>query len=107
MEKKFPQIEYLSDGPAVYEFDGYKTFSLPGAYSVDKWYRLNRGWTWFEDEQLSEEEMNTGRKIKAEEQEFDLVISIPVRYPTNRGICFCLISARRRWISGWSNTWVK
>ena len=60
VEKKFPQIEYLSDGPAVYEFDGYKTFSLPGAYSVDKWYRLNRGWTWFEDEQLSEEEMNTG-----------------------------------------------
>lgn len=82
VEKKFPQIEYLSDGPAVYEFDGYKTFSLPGAYSVDKWYRLNHGWTWFEDEQLSEEEMNTGRKIKVEEKEFDLVIShtCPISY---------------------------
>ncbi len=82
VEKKFPRIEYLSDGPAVYEFNGYKTFSLPGAYSVDKWYRLNHGWTWFEDEQLSEEEMNTGRKIKVEEQEFDLVIShtCPISY---------------------------
>ena len=82
VEKKFPRIEYLSDGPAVYEFDGYKTFSLPGAYSVDKWYRLNHGWAWFEDEQLSEEEMNTGRKLKKVEQEFDLVIShtCPISY---------------------------
>ena len=82
VEKKFPRIEYLSDGPAVYEFDGYKTFSLPGAYSVDKWYRLNHGWAWFEDEQLSEEEMNTGRKIKEVEPEIDLVIShtCPISY---------------------------
>ena len=27
-EKEFPQIEYLSDEPAVYEFCGYKTFSI-------------------------------------------------------------------------------
>ena len=75
VEKEYPQIEYLSDQPAVYEFCGYKTFSIPGAYSVDKWYRLSHGWTWYEDEQLSEEEMNNGRNIKAEEKAFDLVIS--------------------------------
>ena len=74
-EKEFPQIEYLSDQPAVYEFCGYKTFSIPGAYSVDKWYRLSRGWTWYEDEQLSEQEMCIGRKIKADVKAFDLVIS--------------------------------
>lgn len=74
-EKEFPQIEYLSDEPAVYEFCGYKTFSIPGAYSVDKWYRLRNGWPWYEDEQLSEEERNLGREIKRREKSFDLVIS--------------------------------
>ena len=74
-EKEFPQIEYLSDEPAVYEFCGYKTFSIPGAYSVDKWYRLRNGWPWYEDEQLSEEERDLGREIKRREKSFDLVIS--------------------------------
>lgn len=75
VEKEFPQIEYLSDAPAIYEFAGYKTFSIPGAYSIDKWYRLLYGWPWFEDEQLSEEEMALGRQLKAKEPNFDLVIS--------------------------------
>lgn len=74
-EKEFPMIEYLSDAPAVYDFCGYKTFSIPGAYSVDKWYRIIYSLPWFEDEQLSEEEMNSGREIKACEKSFDLVIS--------------------------------
>ncbi len=86
VEKDFPQIEYLSDSPAVYEFAGYKTLSIPGAYSVDKWYRLSRGWTWYEDEQLTAEEMERGRELKESEQPFDLVIShtCPLTYePTD------------------------
>lgn len=75
VETEFPQIEYLSDSPAVYEFAGYKTFSIPGAYSVDKWYRITQGWTWYEDEQLSEAEMQLGRELKEKEQSFDLIIS--------------------------------
>lgn len=51
VEKEYPQIEYLSDQPAVYELCGYKTFAILGAYSVDKWYQLSHGWTWYEDEQ--------------------------------------------------------
>lgn len=50
VENGFPNIEYLVDGPAIYEFAGYKTLSLPGAYSVDKWLRLANGWQWFADE---------------------------------------------------------
>jgi 3-oxoacid CoA-transferase subunit A len=68
-------IEYLSDAPAVYEFAGYKTLSIPGAYSVDKWYRLSRHWTWYEDEQLNEEEMLMGIRLVQQEKSFDLVIS--------------------------------
>lgn len=75
VEKEFPNIEYLDDGPAVYNFNGYKTLSLPGAYSVDKWYRLARHWTWYEDEQLNEQEMELGRKLCKAKSPFDLVIS--------------------------------
>lgn len=75
VEKKFPKIEYLQDGPAIYDFHGYKTLSLPGAYSVDKWYRLARHWTWYADEQLNEEEMEAGRRLCKEQGAFDLVIS--------------------------------
>lgn len=75
VESEFPSIEYLSDSPAKYEFAGYKTLAIPGAYSVDKWFRLQNHWTWFENEQLSAEEMESGRKLIQEEKSFDLVIS--------------------------------
>ena len=75
VEKEFPHMEYLEDIPAVYKFGGYKTLSLPGAYSVDKEYRLMHGWPWFSNEQLSEEEMQHGRKLIKEQNPFELVIS--------------------------------
>lgn len=75
IEKDFPNIEYLSDGPAVYRFAGYKTLSVPGAYSVDKWVRLKNNWQWFANEQLSAEEMQYGRELVKREGAFDLVIS--------------------------------
>jgi 3-oxoacid CoA-transferase subunit A len=31
--------------------------ALGGAYSVDKWYRLERGWMWFANEQIAKEDM--------------------------------------------------
>lgn len=82
VEQEFPQIEYLSDAPAVYWFAGYKTLCIPGAYSVDKWYRLSRGWIWYADEQLTEEEMELGRQLKQRQQPFDLVLShtCPIAY---------------------------
>lgn len=75
IEKKFPNIHYLEDVPAVYHFAGYKTLSIPGAYSVDKEIRLLRGWPWFENEQLSKSEMDLGKIIAKDEGPFDLVIS--------------------------------
>lgn len=85
-EQEFPNIEYLEDVPAFYDFAGYKTFAVPGAYSVDKDYRLAMGWKWFPDEQLSEQEMEAGRILICEEKETDLVIShtCPIAYePTD------------------------
>lgn len=75
VEKEFPNIEYLYDGPAIYIFAGYRTLSIPGAYSVDKWYRLRNNWQWFSDEQLSDEEMQYGIELIRNEGHVDLVIS--------------------------------
>ena len=86
VEKEYTQLEYLSDIPAVYEFCDYKMLSLPGAYGIDKWYRLMHGWPWFEGEMLTEEEREVGRQLKAKERPFDLVISntCPIDYePTD------------------------
>lgn len=56
VENDFPQIKYALDAPNIYEILGYRTLVLPGAYSVDKNYRLQNGWTWFSGEQMTEEE---------------------------------------------------
>ncbi len=54
-EPDFPTIRYFSDG-GEYTILGKKTLVIGGAYSVDKQYRLLRGWQWFANEQLSKEE---------------------------------------------------
>ena len=52
-EDRFPNILFAKDGE-VYSFNGLTTLVCGGAYSVDKEYRLLRGWHWFSDEQPSE-----------------------------------------------------
>jgi 3-oxoacid CoA-transferase subunit A len=54
-EPQFPNIKYLIDG-YEYMFNGYSCLAIGGAYSVDKWYRLERNWMWFANEQLNEKE---------------------------------------------------
>lgn len=75
-EKNYPNIWYLPDEPCTFSLNGYSIFSLPGAYSVDKYYRLTTGQRWFKDEQLTQEEMKEviilpWSKIPS----FDLIIS--------------------------------
>ena len=52
-EKEYPNILYAKDGE-IYDINGLKTIVLGGAYSVDKYYRLLKGWSWFKDEQPDE-----------------------------------------------------
>ena len=56
-EVEFPNIKYFADEVAEYNIMDKKILCIPGAYSVDKWYRLQNDWQWFAQEQLSEEEM--------------------------------------------------
>lgn len=57
IEEEYPNIRYLIDG-AYYYFGKYKCLILGGAYSVDKEYRLLNHYPWFENEQLTEKEMD-------------------------------------------------
>lgn len=86
-EEKYPRIKYAMDAPTIYFINTYKTLVIPGAYSVDKYYRLQMGWNWFEHEQLTEAEMELGRAIvETEGFSFDLILShtCPVCYePTD------------------------
>lgn len=84
----YPNIRYLKDG-GVYNINGFRTLVIGGAYSVDKWYRLNRAGVfskldynydnpkktgWFPAEQLDSREMF---KIENEHsgKSFDIVLS--------------------------------
>lgn len=54
IEEEFPNLIFAKDGE-VYDLEGTKAIAIGGAYSVDKWYRLQRDLHWFPDEQPSEE----------------------------------------------------
>ena len=72
-EPDFPNLLFLQDG-GEYEILGKRVLAIGGAYSVDKDYRLMRGWQWFPNEQLSAEEQ---REIleKVRGRAFDLVLT--------------------------------
>lgn len=77
-QPQYPNIKYLVDG-YNYDFHGNKTLVVGGAYSVDKYYRLERqaaGYYggWFENEQLSQEEKDEILKLAAG-QSYDLILA--------------------------------
>ena len=53
VEDDYPNLMFAKAGE-IYDLDGYKSIAIGGAYSVDKFYRLNRGLAWFDDEQPSD-----------------------------------------------------
>ena len=73
VEDEFPLIRYFCAW-GIYEILGRKTLVIGGAYSVDKFYRLQNGWRWFEDEQLTLYEMTACMK-NVKGREFDLILS--------------------------------
>ena len=89
VENDYPNIKYALDEVALYKipyiqynedkspsWNEYKTLVIPGAYSVDKQYRLQNGWSWFEGEQLTAAEKERGLNlIHSLRNEVDLVLS--------------------------------
>ena len=53
-EEEYPNLLFAKDGE-IYDIEGKKTLVIGGAYSVDKYYRIQRGFRWFDTEQPSED----------------------------------------------------
>ena len=86
VEKNYPYIKYAADMPFQYNIHGHSVLTIPGAYSVDKYHRLQNNWSWFSEEQLSEQEMDIGRMMIKACPQWDIVLShtCPVIYePTD------------------------
>lgn len=80
LEPDFPNIRYLMDG-AIYMIGGHPALVIGGAYSVDKPIRLQRGWGWFKDEQLTEKEMyEIANEVKGENVDFVLTHTCPASW---------------------------
>ena len=60
IQDKYPNIWYVRDSGGIYNINGYNFLFIPGAYSVDKYYRLDTNkpyepaeqLTWLEENQL-------------------------------------------------------
>lgn len=52
-QNKYPNIRYIDDNGGIYTIGDYNFLFLPGAYSVDKAYRIRRGFPYNENEQLT------------------------------------------------------
>lgn len=81
-EKTYPNILFAVDGE-VYEFDGYQCIVIGGAYSVDKFYRLEHGWNWWPDEQPDELTKKTvENRLAATGSKIDVILShtCPLKY---------------------------
>lgn len=79
-EPDFPRIRYFKDwGRYILqteEFGALKVAVIGGAYSVDKFYRLQMGHQWFEDEELTKEEMRECLKeLVIGDNQYDLVLT--------------------------------
>jgi 3-oxoacid CoA-transferase subunit A len=81
-ENEFPNILFAKDGE-VYDLDGISAIAIGGAYSVDKEYRLENGWSWWADEQPSDEIKAKVEKALADNRnKIDVVLShtTPLKY---------------------------
>ena len=73
-EKEFPNILFAKDGE-IYNINGKSILVIGGAYSVDKEYRLLKGWSWFKDEQPNKEIVKYIEKQITKQRHFDIVLT--------------------------------
>lgn len=79
-EPNYPRIRYFVDGE-LYLIKNYSVLTIGGAYSIDKYYRLERGWRWFEGEQLTPKERERiAAKIAGLSVDFVFTHTCPAQY---------------------------
>ena len=80
LQPEYPNLVFAKDGE-IYMMNGLRYLVIGGAYSVDKYYRLSRGWNWWPDEQPSPE-IKAYVEQQIREKKFDIVLShtCPFKY---------------------------
>lgn len=81
-ERAYPNILFAKDGE-VFRFAGLDVMTVGGAYSVDKYYRLLNGLSWWHDEQPSEKiKQKVETTLKARGQKIDVMLThtCPFKY---------------------------
>ena len=92
VEEEFPNLFFAKDGE-VYDLEGTKAIAIGGAYSVDKWYRLQRDLHWFPDEQPSDEiKARVEKKLNELSWQIDAVFThtCPYRYIPREAFMGCV-----------------
>ena len=74
VDEEHPNILFAEDGE-IYDLDGKKALAIGGAYSVDKFYRLQRGFGWWADEQPSELTKRKVEGVVSECKDIDIILS--------------------------------
>jgi 3-oxoacid CoA-transferase subunit A len=88
----YPNLLFAVDG-ALYNIDGKQCIALGGAYSVDKYYRLEKGYAWFEDEQPSDAIKNyVNNQLLSVSNKVDVVFShtCPFKYEPKEAFLSCI-----------------
>ena len=84
-EDKHPRIVYALDEGGDYNINGKSVLIIPGAYSVDKWYRIQNNWSWFPKEQLSIEEQQ--KLLNNLKEHYDYILSHTCPFSWQPYIC--------------------
>lgn len=80
VQPDYPNLLFAKDGE-IYTLGGLRYLVIGGAYSVDKYYRLSRGWGWWPDEQPSLEiKAHVEQQIRREELDIVLSHTCPFKY---------------------------
>lgn len=79
-EDKYPNTLFAKDGE-IFDLEGMKHLVIGGAYSVDKYYRIRKGYGWWPDEQ-PDEKIKAYVEAKIKEQPVDVILShtCPFKY---------------------------
>ena len=79
-EDAYPNLLFPKDGE-IFSLAGLQHLVIGGAYSVDKFYRISRGYGWWSDEQPSEE-IKAYVEKQAASHSIDVVLShtCPYKY---------------------------
>lgn len=81
IQPEFPKLMFAYEGE-IFSIEGHTYLTIGGAYSVDKFYRLQRGLKWFPEEQLTDKEKKKILKRIKNLKNVDIVLShtVPERY---------------------------